>query len=226
MRKRRTSRALKWIGAIIFGFILTVGFFYIYEMPGGIDDWRHSRAIGLSGTMSLPLGRTPEVAVSKFRDTEMQIVHRESMDGGALLFLKRYNQKEPNTDLQIEFVRKTWLGWKWAMGGGYSAGLSEQGISFTYMSMKKHAYIKNPFPIVFGQIMDQTITSIAVTTGGNDSSTYPAKVIDKERGQRLWYAELPSSVGAPYEIEAYDVAGKFVARASFDDANDFAWVLK
>ncbi|MDI4648624.1 hypothetical protein [Cohnella hashimotonis] len=48
------------------------------------------------------------------------------VDGGALLFFKR-NRQYNGTELQVEFVRRTWLGWKWGMGGGCSIGYGEPG---------------------------------------------------------------------------------------------------
>ncbi len=226
-RKRiRRGLWLRWSGAVLICLVLFVASVYAYEVPGGIADWRFSRVTGLSGTLSIPTGRTPEEAVQKFRNTSMQVIHRESIDGGVLLFLKRYEQKEGSTNLQIEFVRKTWLGWKWVMGGGYglsSGSNSEEALN--YMSMPKFKGIHGPFPIVFGQITNSTITSIIATIGGDEAGKYNAKLIENRVGQRLWYVVLPSSADAPYEIEALNGDGTKVAIKSFDDSRDVASVL-
>ncbi|WP_373233415.1 hypothetical protein [Cohnella sp.] len=155
----------------------------------------------------------------------MQVIHRDSFDNGVLLFLKQYEHKE-GTFLQIEFVHKTWLGWKWVMGGGYGLsnrlGLDE---ALNYMSMPKFKGIEGPYPIVFGQITNSTITNVIVTISGEDAGKYSAKLIEYGAGQRLWYVVLPSSASAPYEIEAISGDGVKVASRSFEDSRDFASVL-
>ncbi|MFD0670055.1 hypothetical protein [Cohnella sp. GCM10027633] len=225
-RKRR--RTFIWSLTLLTGLLLVFGFMYAYEVPGGIADWRYARAIGLSGTLRIPIGKTPEEAVQRFRGgLEKRVIRQESIEGGKLLFLKQYNQKPENTDLQIEYVRKTWLGgWKWAMGGGYGYSLrpgSEE--AFTYMSIRKSKGVSGPFPIVFGEVNNEKITNITVTVGGKRAGEYAAKLIEYARGQRLWYVELPTSAETPYTIAAYNGAGESVASQSDNDSQNFAYVL-
>ncbi|AZN38308.1 hypothetical protein [Paenibacillus albus] len=219
-RRRRTWLGWSVVAAACLALFLVLA--YVYEIPGGIADWRYSRAAGITGTVKIPIGKTPEDAVMKFRDNaSIRVIHREAIDGGVLLFIKRDNVKGDGTDLQIEFVRKTWLGWKWVMGGGYGIGHdSSKQEAFTYMSMPKFEGIHGPFPIVFGQLSNSSITAIHVTAGGPDAGSYPARIVEFEEGQKLWFATLPSSAAPSYGIEALNDEGAIVASKTFDDPRD------
>lgn len=134
---------------------------FVNDTLGGLWDWRMSHAMGLNGTNRIPLGKTPEDAIQQFcHFPSMQVIHREPVEGGLLLFIKRFYQQDGN-DLQVEYVRKTWLGWKWAWGGGYGIGGSKSPMSaksaLNYMSMPKVENISTPFPMVFGDVLDSTI---------------------------------------------------------------------
>lgn len=215
----------KWFGAAIACLILLVVLVYVYDVPGGIADWRYSRAIGYASTLRIPIGKTPEDAVQKFRDNSFHVVHRESIDGGVLLFLKRDEQNE-STNLQLEYVRKTWLGWKWAMGGGYSiSSRTDSDEVLHYMRMSRFKGVDGPFPLVFGQITNSTITNIMVTFSGDGVRKYNAKIIEYGEGQKLWYVVPPSTAVAPYELEAISGEGSKVASSLIDESIDVASVL-
>ncbi|MDG0809598.1 hypothetical protein [Cohnella rhizosphaerae] len=123
--KRRWTIAVLAVLAVA---LLAAGLGYADEAPGGFADRRQAKAMGLrAGALHIPIGRTPEEAVEKFRRFHtMRVVHREAVDGGVLLFIKR-DMQQSGTELQVEFVRRTWLGWKWGMGGGYGIGYGEPG---------------------------------------------------------------------------------------------------
>jgi hypothetical protein len=203
--------------------ILIIALAGVYEMPGGLADRRISRAAGLEGTLRIPIGRTPEEAVQKFRQFPfMQIIHQEPVDGGALLFIKRYYQKE-GTDLQVEYVRKMWLGWKWAMGGGYGIGGGMDKAALTYMGMP-YKGIGSPFPLICGEVLDISVKKVMVIANGQNPGQYAAKVADTDTGGAIWFATLPLSAEAPYEIEALNGKGEIVARKTIDDLRDFGMI--
>ncbi|GLX69933.1 hypothetical protein [Paenibacillus glycanilyticus] len=223
-RKKMIPRWLKGVSILLACLILFAGLVYAYDKPGGIADWRYSRAAGLEGTIQIPIGKTPEEAVQKFRSSSnLQIVHKESLHGGDLLFYKQNGIKDEN--LGIEFVHKTWMGWKWVMGGGYAVSAPfERKEAFSFMSMPKYKGITGPFPIIYGLILDSSITKINVTVGGTKAGSYPASITEYEPGQRLWYAELPASSTAPYKITATGDNGKVLAVKSFDDPTGYGSV--
>ncbi|SEO74780.1 hypothetical protein [Paenibacillus sp. OV219] len=219
--RRRKRLWLGWSAAAAACLVLLIAFAYVYEIPGGIADWRYSRAAGYTGTVSIPIGKTPEDAVKKFRAyTSMVVVNREPIDGGMLLFIKRFYQQD-GTDLEIEFVRKTWLGWKWVMGGMYGLGSPVNSReAFNYMSMPKFEGIHGPFPIVFGQLSNSSIKAVNITIGGPDAGSYPAKIVEFDEGQWLWFAVLPQTSAPTYGIEAHNSEGAIVASTTFDDPRE------
>jgi hypothetical protein len=226
---RRKGKRLLWItaAAVLACLVLVIGAVYVYDMPGGIADRRLSQAAGVEGTWRIPIGRTPEEAVQKFRHFPfMQVVHKETVDGGVLLFIKRDYQKD-GTDLQLEYVRKTWLGYKWVWGGGYGIGHSKLTTpAINFMSLPRVAGIEAPFPIVFGEIVNPSIHGVNISTAGERPGNYTAKTYtDPESGVTIWFAILPSSAAAPYQIEALDANGAVAASKTVDDARDFGEVL-
>ncbi|MEK0312378.1 hypothetical protein [Cohnella sp. 56] len=228
-RKRRIRFA--WTGAVLALVMLLIGLAYAYEAPGGIADRHQAHAMGLTGTIRIPLGRTPEEAVEKFRNFGyMRVVHREAVDGGMLLFVKR-DLKQDSTDLQIEFVRHTWLGWKWGMGGGYYIGHSTPGSTVSgektllnYMSLPHFPGIRGPFPLLFGELTDPSVASVVVRVGGGSPGKLEATLVEYEPGQKLWFVLLPDSSAVQYTIQALDREGRLAAEKSFSDQRDMGEV--
>lgn len=89
---------------------------YMYERPGGWSDQRMSRSLGMNQSLQIPLGSSPEEAVRLFRESDsMTVVHEETVGRGKLVFLTRSGDQD-RSNLQVEYVRKTWIGWKWVWG--------------------------------------------------------------------------------------------------------------
>lgn len=203
--------------------LLLAGFGYAWEAPGGFADRRLSSAMGLdAGALHIPIGRTPEEAVQKFRHFDpMRVVHREAVDGGMLLFIKR-NKMENGTELQVEFVRRTWLGWKWGMGNGYGISYGEPGATgvrtlLNYMSMPDYPGVPGPYPMVVGELTDASVAGVNVKAGGAEPAEYEANIVEYEPGRRLWFVLLPGSAAAPYTIRALDANGDIAAEKTLND---------
>lgn len=195
--------------------ILLYGLLYMKEQPGGFSDWRTSRTLGLEGTIRIPLGKSPEDAVEQFRGpSTMQVIHKEPVQGGALVFMNRYGD---SSNLQIEYVRKTWFGWKWVWGGGYGMSKSPQS-ALNYMSIPRPDHISDTFPIVFGNILDPSVKSIAIKNKDGDHYNTQLAAVSSEK--RIWFAFLPSSAFTPFDIEAFDEQGELVAEQTVTDPND------
>lgn len=218
---RRPRFTWRTLGAIFILAILTCLFAYVYEMPGGISDWRMSHAIGLKGTMNIPLGKTPEAADQKFRHfSMMNVVHREPVDGGVLLFIKRF-YKQDSADLQVEYIRHTWFGWKFVWGAGYGIGthsLNHRIPALTYMNIPRVKGIATPFPVVCGDVLDPSVKKIVIETKGKSAIPYNAKLPDSP--DKIWFALLPSSLATPYEIKAFNETGELVASKTIEDPQD------
>lgn len=191
----------------------------VNDSPGGFSDWRMSHATGLNGTIHIPLGKTPEDAVQQFRHfPSMQVIHREPVKGGLLLFIKRFYEKDGN-DLQVEYVRKTWLGWKWAWGGGYGIGERKDAAALNYMSMPKVENISTPFPMVFGDVLDSSIKKVTVDVKGKGMGTskYVAKLAGMETGHTIWFVLLASSDSTPFDIKGFNEKGDLLAYKTVTD---------
>jgi hypothetical protein len=217
------QKRIIWIttGVIFATAILLFALALINDTPGGLSDWRMSHNMGLNGTIRTPLGKTPEEAIQQFRHfPSMQVIHRESVDGGILLFIKRYYQQN-GTDLQVEYARKTWLGWKWTWGGGYGIGGNNSPLqaksALTYMSMPKIDHISTPFPIVFGEVLDPSIKNVSVEIKGNK---YKAKLTGVETGHIIWFVFLPSTDSSPFDIEGFNDKGDLIAYKPTNDLRD------
>lgn len=103
VRKKR----LVWItSGVILAFTILYTLVFFNETPGGFSDWRMSRALELKG-IRIPIGKTPEDAILKFRQIpSIEVIHGERVKGGVVLFYKRYYDKD-GEDLQVEYMRKT-----------------------------------------------------------------------------------------------------------------------
>ena len=107
----RITALLMLLSAVLFYAII-----YMMERPGGLSDRRMSRALGQKLPFISHSGR-PRIKRSNGLE-----VHRrwksftENLLKGQPLFMRRYNQTD-SSNLQVEYVRKTWIGWKWVWGG-------------------------------------------------------------------------------------------------------------
>lgn len=221
-------KRLFWIPAgVILGIALLYALAFVNDTPGGLSDWRMSQAIGLNETIRIPLGKSPEDAIQQFRQLpSMSIIHQEPVEGGLLLFIKRFNEPDRN-DLQVEYVRKTWLGWKWVYGGGYGIGRNLSPLSAKsavhYMSLPKIDRISTPFPMVFGEVLDSSVKEITVVVKGDGTGTdssYTAKLTGKENGHRIWFVFLPSTDFAPFDINGFNQEGVLIANKTISDSTD------
>ncbi|MCZ8517051.1 hypothetical protein O9H85_32800 [Paenibacillus filicis] len=220
------QKRLVWITTgVIFAFAILYALAFVNDTPGGLSDWRMSHAMGLNGTIRIPLGKTPEDAIRKFRHfPSMQVIHQEPVEGGLLLFIKRFYEQDGN-DLQVEYVRKTWLGWKWAWGGGYGIGGSKSPLSaksaLNYMSMPKVKSLSTPFPMVFGDVLDSSVKKVTVEVKGKGTGTskYTAKLTGM--GHMIWFVFLPSSDSTPFDINGFNQEGNLIAYKTINDPNDY-----
>lgn len=204
---------------ILSSVVLFYALVFVNDRPGGLSDRRMSHAMGVSGTIHIPLSKTPDDAVQQFRGLpSMQVIHREPVEGGILLFVKRFNEKDAS-NLQVEYARKTWLGWKWVWGGGFAIGESLQTKSaLNYMSMPKIDNISTPFPMVFGDVLDPTIMNVTVEIKGKGK--YNAKLIEVDPGKMIWFVFLPSSSSTPFDIEGFNEEGDLIAYKTINDPRD------
>ncbi|MBD7968576.1 hypothetical protein [Paenibacillus gallinarum] len=217
----KRNKRVSWIitivllSGILFFFIL-----FLNDVPGGFSDRRVSKALGMTSTLKIPLGKTPEEAVQKFRgnDSPNRVIYQETVEEGVLIFMNR-PEKEDTSNLQVEFVRKARFGWKWVWGGGF--GTSRANAALIYMSMAGLDDIPTPFPLIFGNVLDPSIKSITAET--KESGVIKAKLIPIDPDKTIWFVLIPSAVVPPIEIKGFNQEGGLVADGiinDFDDSNN------
>jgi len=209
-------------GAILAGVIILLSYFIVNEIPGGLADRKMSRALGSDIDLRIPLGDTAEDAVRKFRGNfPYRLVYSENIDGGALLFFKRIDAGQ-NTNLQLEYVRKTWLGWKWGWGGGYSIGDGTPDNNISYMSMPKLPGLRSPFPLIVGTLRNADVNGIRIEANGETIGT--AKLTHFTDGETIWFAMLPAEAKPPFRIVGLDREQLPIAERIVDDPQDFGTI--
>jgi hypothetical protein len=207
---KRMPRYTLLTGILILVLILVYPTIYMIEKPGGIADWRLSKAMGLTETLRIPLGETPEEAIKRFRGSSIEdkykTILRKPVHGGILQFSKR-RQEHSGTDLKVEVARKSWLGWKWASGGGYSFGGDRMDASsesaLSYMMMPMNLGKPNGSSLIFGEIGDTSITHIVVRADEIGAKEYGAEMVKTDEGYVVWYLVLTAPVGVSFDLQAY-----------------------
>ncbi|MBY0215043.1 hypothetical protein [Paenibacillus illinoisensis] len=217
--KRRIGILLVVIILLISSFLSYV---YLNDRPGGFSDQRVSKLLGMDETIHIPTGKTPEMAIQKFRSEQYasQFIHEEPVEGGMIVFTQRASTESSN--LQIEFVRKRIFGWKWGWGGGYGIGKSSSNPSaMDYMSMPRLEHIESPFPIIFGNVLNPAIKRITVETKENGTPiSTEAKLVEVGAERNIWFVLLPSTASTPLHIKALNEEGILIASKEINDPND------
>ncbi|MDF2647502.1 MAG: hypothetical protein K0Q73_3307 [Paenibacillus sp.] len=216
---RRKRFWMLTMGSILASLAMSFVISVVDEIPGGMADRRMSHAMKLEAVLRIPLGATPDEAVHKFWGTPWTtVIHREPVKGGMLVFIKR-DFSEDSDSLRIEYVRKTWLGWKWVYGGEYSIGIDMSSKpSIAYMSMPSIIGIRSPFPMLFGSIIDPSIKQVTISSSSNKDREYKAKLVNAKERQTIWLAFLPSDAAVPYEISALNTQGDLVGSQIINDS--------
>lgn len=65
MQRKQKNWVWRSAGAVIAVVVALAGWAYLYDMPGGIADRRFSKESGLSQTIRIPIGQSPQEAVQK-----------------------------------------------------------------------------------------------------------------------------------------------------------------
>jgi hypothetical protein len=207
---RRMPRYTLMTGVLVVVLILAYSTIYVIEKPGGIADWRLSKAMGQTETLRIPLERTSQEAIRQFRgsfiEDKYKIILRVPIHRGVLQFSKRL-QDNNGSDLKVEIAKKAWLGWKWASGGGYSIGgdkmdaSSESALSYMMLPIKMGKPKEDT--LLFGEIADTSITHIVMKGDDTGTREYEADIVKTDEGYVVWYLVLPASVSVPFDIQAY-----------------------
>ncbi|MGG6310740.1 hypothetical protein [Paenibacillus macerans] len=110
---------------------------------------------------------TPIKAIEKARleSNVGQLLNEIEIGKGKVVFLLR--DLTDSQTISAEYVRKTFMGWKWGYGGGhtfhsYNANDKDSFWSQQYLPSTKGTEFISPYPLLFGVITDHNIDSISV----------------------------------------------------------------
>ncbi|WP_336779977.1 hypothetical protein [Paenibacillus illinoisensis] len=212
---------------IILSISALLTYVYLNDRPGGFSDQRMSKWLGVDETIHIPIGKTPESAIQKFRTEQLSshIIHEEPVEGGMIVFTQRASSESSN--LQIEYVRKRIFGWKWGWGGGYGISKSSSNSpEMDYMSMPRLEHIESPFPIIFGNVLNPAIKRITVETKGNGTQiSTEAKLVEVGAERNIWFVLLPSTASTPLNVKALNEEGILIASKEIQDPDDIGALL-
>ncbi|WP_160031598.1 hypothetical protein [Paenibacillus sp. An7] len=214
---KRYKRLIWIITLVLFSILLYFLILFLNDRPGGFSDYRTSKALGMTSSIKIPLGKTPEEAVQKFRgdDSPNRVIYQEPVEEGVLVFMN-HPEEEDTTNLQVEFVRKAKIGWKWVWGAGF--GTSKSNAALIYMSMSGLDKIPTPFPMIIGNVLDPSIKSITAET--KDSGVHEAKLVDVDSEKTIWFVNIPSSSVPPIDVKGFNQKGRLVAETIINEFND------
>ncbi|KIL37007.1 hypothetical protein SD71_04805 [Cohnella kolymensis] len=189
-RFRRLSRLALVITSLVV--ILSIGFnAYQNRLETGIQS------AAISGSQEW---KDLKQAVMDFTNYDaINLVHVEPSDNGAFVFYQRPLTEESQKrngdtiNLSVEYMKKTWNGWKWIHSGGFgSSVLKNKSVYYQYLkSPDAYIHTTTPFPLVYGVFFNESVESVFVDSGDHFSTqavNFP--ISDSTTG---WFAFLPNS---------------------------------
>ncbi|MBB6674878.1 hypothetical protein [Cohnella nanjingensis] len=210
-RRRRRVRWLRTVtiacGAVILFMLLS---------SYGYKQWRHHEIQQALVQGSSEFNALQSATPKRFLNGEKRIVRLEAVKDGVLVFV-RNDLKEGNTDLDVEYMRRTWKGWEYIFGGGFGGGIieMERGLHYEYLpNADPYLHTYTPFPAVYGTVVGDKIASVVVT--GDREFRATANLFRMEDGQRGWLVALPAWEDARFTITALDAEGNVVKEDTLD----------
>lgn len=137
---------------------------------------------------------------------------REVSDGEVVFYMNQDGERSPV--VYADYVKKTFLGWKWAAGGGHSvpaATGAETAWSYQYMAATKGSFFgSSPFPLVFGTFNNSAIKSVIVKSVLTGEETQ-AVLNETQKTDILWYAFVPEAQGEAFELKGLSQTGELIS---------------
>jgi hypothetical protein len=160
-----------------------------------------------------PVGTAVEEIERKRGSIGELLEEREVRDGEVVFYLRQDGERAPV--LSADYVNKSFLGWKWATGGGHSlpaASAAETVWSYQYLEATKGNFFNHsPFPLLFGTFNNPAITNVtikSVQTGGETQ----AQVIATQGNVKLWYAFIAEEQGKSFELTGFAKTGEIISK--------------
>jgi hypothetical protein len=156
--------------------------------------------------------------IERARGSIGEILQEREVQNGEVVFYMRQNGQGAAV-INADYIKKSFLGWKWSAGGGHTLP-STTGVnnpsqaetiwSYQYMSALKGTMSSNsPFPLLFGTLNDNKITSVTVKEI-KSGQEIKAELVSAKSGIKLWYAFIPWEQGE-FELTGFSDSGQAVS---------------
>jgi hypothetical protein len=140
------------------------------------------------------------------------LLEKEVRDGEVVFYLRKDGDRAPV--LTADYVNKSFLGWKWAAGGGHTlpaASESETAWSYQYMAATKGSFLNHsPFPLLFGSFNNPAITAVTLKSVQTGQETKAEILLSKEN-DRLWFAFISEEQGKSFDLIGFASTGEIVS---------------
>jgi hypothetical protein len=148
---------------------------------------------------------------------------REVRNGEVVFYFRQHGSSE--TVLSADYVKQTFLGWKWASGGAHSLPVaSETDTSPKTDTVWSYQYIAgtkgtlsgdSPFPLLFGTFNNPRIAKVIVKAIQSGQET-EAKIIPSKGIAKLWYVFILQDQGSSYELTGLSNTGEMISKKRID----------
>ncbi len=144
----------------------------------------------------------------------LRIIHIEPLHDGVLVLYRKFHESD-GFDIQAEYVRYTWDGWRWVWGGGSSGsiGADPDGVYVEYFP-PTNGSPRTPFPMVYGVVNDSNIRQVRVTDGEAFETIVKPLSVPWD-GQRSWYAWVPANAGGTLTVSGIGAKGETITLKTF-----------
>jgi hypothetical protein len=142
---------------------------------------------------------------------------KEVLNGEVVFYLRQDGSREPV--LSADYVKKTFLGWKWSSGGSHSLPVATKAdASQTTDTVWSSQYIAatkgtlwsdSPFPLLFGTFNNPRINKVTVKSIQTGQETV-AKIIPSKGIVKLWYVFIPQDQGSAFELTGFSNTGEIL----------------
>jgi hypothetical protein len=160
----------------------------------------------------VPSGTAVEEIEHKRGAISELLEEKEVRDGEVVFYLRQDGDRAPV--LNADYVNKSFLGWKWAAGGGHSlpaASKIETAWSYQYLAATKGSFFNHsPFPLLFGTFNNSAITAVTLKSAhtGQESK---AEVILSKGKDSIWYAFISEEQGRSFDVTGFTSAGEIIS---------------
>jgi hypothetical protein len=152
--------------------------------------------------------------IERVRGPIAELLEEREVRGGEVVFYLSQGRAGEKV-VSADFVQKSFLGWKWANGGGHSIP-ADSSWSYQYMpAIKGSTWGDSPFPLIFGTFGNPEIVSVRVKNI-KSSEVHTAVVIPTQGKEKLWYAFIQDEQGSSFDIMGLSSTGEIVSERHFN----------